>query len=516
MSIRLHHGKIATGALMLLLTFVLAGGVEAQRPRAAKPADAKKDEKKEEDKKDEKEFWLHVTNVEVHPVVGPVMQNAEIMCRDGKIVAIGNDLAKPDTEDEKVEYETLDGQGMRAYPGVIALNGAGLIPRMAGKAGDNTDPRGFMTEVVLAHGITTTVTGSTAVKLDANATNEAVLRQGLFRGLQYSSRNPQQKRQLREALEKARAFIRATKSGASDDEKKKLQKELGAGAGYIPLLEGKQIALFNVEDRQAIVEVCELVETFAFRAVLRGAAEGWTVPGRLGRAKLSVVLTPRARRDPNENLMRESGGVASNAATLWNHGVQVAIATGSSRIDFDAQPGRDALGVTWDAGHAVSGGLPEKAAIEAITLTAARVYGLDDRIGSLEVGKDADIIITDGELLHYETMVQWAVVNGRVSYDKAKSNAYRHIRPRDGVDEDKGRNWWPRRVSEMPEDWAFDAMAEAKKRREAAKPAEEKAEDKKADDTKAKKKSDKKADGDKKSDKKPEKKPAPKPPVEEK
>jgi imidazolonepropionase-like amidohydrolase len=65
--------------------------------------------------------------------------------------------------------------------------------------------------------------------------------------------------------------------------------------------------------------------------------------------------------------------------------------------------------------------------LRTLTLDAARILGVDDRIGSLEPGKDADILILDGDPLHYRTFVETAVVNGKVVYEKDKESLYSHI-----------------------------------------------------------------------------------------
>ncbi len=68
--------------------------------------------------------------------------------------------------------------------------------------------------------------------------------------------------------------------------------------------------------------------------------------------------------------------------------------------------------------------------MRAVTLDAAKILGLEDRVGSIEAGKDADLIICDGDLFHYRTFVQWSVVNGKVVYDKQTAPYFAHIRPR--------------------------------------------------------------------------------------
>ena len=83
-----------------------------------------------------------------------------------------------------------------------------------------------------------------------------------------------------------------------------------------------------------------------------------------------------------------------------------------------------------EAAFAVRGGLSEQAALASITIMPARALGVDHRVGTLEIGKDCDLIVTDGDLLHYETFVQFAVVEGKVVYDKQEELYFAHIRPR--------------------------------------------------------------------------------------
>ena len=92
--------------------------------------------------------------------------------------------------------------------------------------------------------------------------------------------------------------------------------------------------------------------------------------------------------------------------------------------------------------------MPEQVAIEAITIEPARLLGVADRVGSLEVGKDADFIITDGDLLSYMTLVRWAFVNGKIQYDKEEEGILDHIRPDGDLDAPPPDDHWPRRLGD--------------------------------------------------------------------
>lgn len=477
-------------AVFWCATFLIAGALVAQaggsKPTKSANAPAKGEEKKDDDDK-KKDRWLHIHNVDVYPVAGPIRRRAEILVKNEKIEAIGRNLDVPE------DAEKLDGMGFRAYPGLVALNGSGIVPRASGKIEDTSHPSGLWNILALAHGITTVITGTTAVKVQMDSIENYVLRKSLYLAMAYSARNPRAKVQLRSDLRKAFNFLRQKRSGekksakttkssakggaksASSKKPKKAasaQKQLGGAARYLPLLEGKTTAVFNVSSTQEIRDVCDLVRTFGFRTVIRGAVHGWTVPGDMGRAGVMAIVSPRDRDDPDDGLNRPTGSTVANAAILHQHGVRVAISSIGNTVDLDGSPGRDAVSLAFDAGAAVGGGLPNDEAIRAITHTAAQCYQLDDRVGSLEVGKDADIIIVDGELLHYATHVQWAIVNGKLCYDKEKESLLRSIRSRNPKKEKDNAPWWPRPFAEMPDSWTYDP-AKVAAEREAAKKKED-------------------------------------------
>jgi|GEM_PF-257860 len=152
----------------------------------------------------------------------------------------------------------------------------------------------------------------------------------------------------------------------------------------------------------------------------------------------------------NDRLLRPTGWTIENASVLYESGVPFAIIPQSTAISMGGIVGRGLLMMPMEAAFAVRGGLPEHAAIEAITIGAARILGIDDQVGSIEVGKDADLIVCDGDLLHYKTMVQWTVVNGKIAYDKEKESLFAHIRPRGKAGTEAKPEFWPRDFGPMP------------------------------------------------------------------
>jgi len=249
--------------------------------------------------------------------------------------------------------------------------------------------------------------------------------------LTWSVNNPSNIRSLREKFERASSYlrdVRAWKDRGNKDEKEPSKR--GVDATALRVLQGESLAYFRNGAREDLLGIARFAQEYGFRPVIEGCDEGWTVADELGRAGAFAVLIPRRRDPKDERFTRPGGASIENAAKLHAAGVQVAVRPENTGIDTIGIAGRDVLHMPVEAGFAVRGGLSEAAALEAMTLVPARILGVDHRIGSLEVGKDLDAIVTDGDLLHYRTFVQYTVVDGKLVYDKEKELYFAHIRPR--------------------------------------------------------------------------------------
>jgi hypothetical protein len=287
--------------------------------------------------------------------------------------------------------------------------------------------------LALAAGITSTGLGSSAAKLKRFSVDGAVLREKIFTTFSWSNRNPTGKRSLREKLKTASAYLRRYREW---EEKVKSQKDLkepsrkGVDTSVLAVLKGDSTAKFVANDRDDLLGIARISMEYGFRPVIQGCIEGWTLADELGRAGAFAVVTPRDRRAKDEQLTSAGGSSIENAAILHRSGVQVAVVPASEGVDLGGLVGRDIQALTIEANFAIRGGLPEDAALASITMVPARILGVSHRVGSLEVGKDCDAIVTDGDLLHYRTFVQYAVVDGKLVYDKEKELYFAHIRPR--------------------------------------------------------------------------------------
>lgn len=395
------------------------------KPDEKKPDEKKPDEKKDEKKKDEKkDRWLAILNGDVHTLADGVLRGATVVCKNGKIHAIGQGLAAP------AEAATIDATGMHVYPGLIAVNSGGVVGPEPVEL--TTDVFAYNMTFGLACGWTTVASGNSAGKLTYGTLDGLLLRNNLWLRMSYQSGD--ERRRVRDELEAAREFLRKKRLF---DQLKAQQlpaeepKPEGVNGEMLRLLSGGALARFDAFTAEDLGSIAKLVTEYGFKAVVFGANEGWVVADQLGRAGISCVITPMtARVERDARLNRPNGSTIENAALLWQHGVKVAVIPETPRLGSDGMIDRDLRTPTLEAALAVRGGLPREAAEAALTINAARVLGIDDRVGSIELGKDADLIVLDRELLDYESFVHYAVVNGRLAYDKDKEPLFRALRPR--------------------------------------------------------------------------------------
>lgn len=174
-----------------------------------------------------------------------------------------------------------------------------------------------------------------------------------------------------------------------------------------------------------IRDMIKLSKELDYNLMLDSAYEAWLIPGELAEAKVSVMLTPRDRRRAMPGQEETTGSSIETSAKLEKAGVPFALATQRNTVSLDGvYGGRDLTGFPLEAAFAVRGGCSEKAALAGLTLVPARLLGLDKRIGSIEEGKDADLLIHNGPPLDYRTYVQTAFVGGKVYYERDKDRVY--------------------------------------------------------------------------------------------
>lgn len=169
-----------------------------------------------------------------------------------------------------------------------------------------------------------------------------------------------------------------------------------------PVLAGKVPLMVRAHRASDILALLALGKEFKLRVVVVGGAEAWKVRDHLAEAKVPVVLTP-SKNLPGS--FDQLGARLENAALLAGAGVEVVIA--------DIGGAHNLRNLTQEAGIAVAYGLPYGAALAAVTLNAARVYGMDKDYGSLEAGKVANVVVWPGDPFELSNWPDQVYVQGR-------------------------------------------------------------------------------------------------------
>lgn len=234
--------------------------------------------------------------------------------------------------------------------------------------------------VVLAPAAMFAALGETGAELAGGARGAALLR-------------------LREALEDARDYARNRAAFERGERRAYALSRLDLEA-LVPVVEGKLPLVVAVDRAADIRAALALREGLPLRLVLAGVTEGWMVAREIAAAGIPVLVNPMVDLPERFEAL---GATLENAARLHTAGVTFAFMTGDAH---------NARNIKQGAGNAVSYGLPWEASLAAMTSAPARIWGLGDRLGSLEPGKEADVVVWDGDPLEVTTFPDQVLIGG--------------------------------------------------------------------------------------------------------
>ncbi len=365
---------------------------------------------------------------DLYTITSGIIRNGTILIEDGKISRIGQNIESP--KNAKV----IDASGKVVMPGLVAATAYGVSGYGGGgKIADSLDPFNYNLSLALASGITTTFvsTGSTnaVIKTTYGDLDSMLVKEPAVENVSFSRSQWLSKTNFVQNLRKAKAYLQKLDEYQRAKDKKKLQepKKPSGIDKHIRLLKGEVPARLGASTASNILDILEVIDEFGMKVIIEDAVEAWIVAEEIGKRDVALVITPRQKSRPNEYLSAPSGSTLENAAILKKAGVKFAIVPTSPSFATWGIAGRDLMTLPMEAAFAVSGGLDEQTALEAITITAAEILGVANRVGSLQVGKDADIIILDGHPFHHKTFVELTLINGKILYDKKKSPYFSHI-----------------------------------------------------------------------------------------
>lgn len=374
------------------------------------------------------EFWI--VNGMVNDAVSEKPQRVDILIRDGKIAEIGTYSGG----------EKIDVNGLQIFPGLVeahchlGLHGSGngyagadynekndcITPELS--AIDGINPFDPTLHNALAGGVTCAGTGPgssnvlggtfTAIKTYGKRVDDMVVKKAVAMKCAFGE-NPKNLYQtkaitsrmttaakLRETLFKAREYMEKI-DAAGDDLSKRPDFNFRLHA-LIPVLRREIPLKAHAHQANDIFTAIRIAGEFNVRLTLEHCTEGHLIAGELAKENIPVAVGPSLMHMTKPEVMNRS---FVTPGILHRAGCQVSIITDSAVVP------QESLGFC--AGLAVRAGMDEFAALQAITINPARHLEIADRVGSIEVGKDADLIVCDGSILSNMTQIKMVFVDGQ-------------------------------------------------------------------------------------------------------
>lgn len=362
----------------------------------------------------------------VYTMAGEAISNGVILVKDGKIEQVGSESGIRIPSGYEIHEAKVVTPGLIDAHSVVGLAGymnqehdqdqletsSAIQPEL--RAIDAYNAREVLVEHLRNHGVTTVHTGhgpgalisgqTMIVKTTGETINEALVDSvtmlaftlgNLHRDINRPGNRSKAIAMLRQEFIKAQNYL---KKRNSDN---KPARDLGMEA-LADLLEGKIRALVTAHTAVDIMSALRLQEEFGFLMVLDGASEAYLVMDKIKEAEVPVIIHPT---------MIRPGGASQNAsmetpAVLHNAGIPIAFQSG-----YESYVPKTRV-VLFEAGVAAANGLSQTDALKLLTIDAAKLLGIEDRVGSLEQGKDADIALFDGDPLEYITHCTGVFIDG--------------------------------------------------------------------------------------------------------
>ena len=382
-----------------------------------------------------------IRNATIVPVTSATIPNGTIVFDRGVITAVGANVAVP------ANATVIDGTGLFVYPGLIdsgshvGLEEISAVPGTVDTAelGDinpnaraeiAVNPHSNVIPVTRVNGITTVVTepeggiisGSSAmIQLAGWTPQEMTLKAPLamhihFPRLRTNSFDevPQDEEaakeatknytkqidKLRDVFKDAQAYAKATAARTNHPDIKRNDRDVILEA-LVPVVEGREPVVMHANLERDIRAALKFADEFKLKVILADAEDVARVIPELKSRNIPVILGPILSLPPREDDPYDL--VFTNAKTLNDAGIPFAI---------QSQDAHNARNLPYQAAACAAFGLPKDVALRSVTIAPAQIFGLADKIGSLETGKLANIIVTDGDPLEIVTHVRRLFIGG--------------------------------------------------------------------------------------------------------
>ena len=407
-----------------------------------------------------------IQGAKINTLAGPAIENGTVIIRDGKIAAVGANVEIP------AGAQIVDGKGLEVYPGMFdPITQMGLNEVSAVRATEDMNELGDynpdvvaatavnpasahipvtrasgITEVVAVPGVAGfdesggglmpgqasafSLAGWTMDEMQLNRSAAMVINWPSIdtRSFDFATFSVKEKAfsdakkdydkqisELSDWLDRARHYAQVQSKGAPGSYERDLKLEALA-----PVVEAKLPVLVVAQRARDIRNAVEFCSKQNLKMILAGGDEAWKVKDLLKEKKIPVILGPSERLPSEEDTPYDKP--MTQPSELFAAGIPFAFSS------FDTSFSRR---LPQYAGTAVGYGLPHEEALKAVMLNAAQFFGLADRIGTIEPGKLANLIVTDGDPLEIKTQVRYLFINGQpTSTDNRHRQLYEQYRKR--------------------------------------------------------------------------------------
>lgn len=379
---------------------------------------------------------IAITGGKVFPVSGPPIENGTVVISGGRIVAVGQNVAIP------AGAQRIDAAGKWVTPGLInSSTQLGLIEVGLVQGARDDAPRGkdfiaaaftvwdgLNTQSVLLaparqEGVTSVVilpntqllVGGQAALIDLvdGTASDMIVRAPVAMVAQIQSPGAagtgargELLLHLRELIEDTRAYM-ANRAAYERNQTRDFSASRLDLQAMIPVVEGRLPLLVAADKVTDIEAALKLARDNRLRIMIAGAAEGWMVADKLAAANVPV-LTGAMNNIPGS--FNTLGQMQENAGLMRRAGVKVLLIGNAGGGDEEAFNVRN---LKQEGGNAISYGMSWNDALRAVTLAPAEAFGVSDRLGSLQAGRTANVVIWSGDPFEFNTRAERVFVHGR-------------------------------------------------------------------------------------------------------
>jgi imidazolonepropionase-like amidohydrolase len=357
----------------------------------------------------------------IHTAVGPPVENGTILVRDGRIAAVGREVRTPPG------LPVIDVTGKTVIPGLIDEH-SHLGTYEFGDVNEFTEPIGpehraldaLHMEVrdwhdAMKGGVTTIVTGpgsgermggqSITIKTFGPDLQTRILKESRELKMAVNARSLSHIPAIRSAFLEAQEYMQRWDAYEAGDRTGPPPARNLRLEAIVPVLRGEEMVRCHIHYANDIVAFLKLKDEFGFDLTFIHSSEAYKVADEIARRNVSVITLPLATRiGVSEDLLYGN-------TRLYEAGVRVSLHTDHPVV-------RESL-LRLNAAMAIRYGMPEEYALKTVTINPATSSRIQDRVGSIEVGKDADLVVLDGTWYEPRTRVDLVFVDGVRAYDRA-------------------------------------------------------------------------------------------------